>query len=110
MFNKIKQALSLGLGQNKWHVTSANDTVFTKEKTAAGHKVWFELAIVETHEETGDKRVKIRNRVGPRFFDENSWDLATALSDRQNTYSKIISLGKYKAAYPKDEYIDEIVS
>ena len=106
MIEKILSLFDVTL-KDKYHTTSS-DWVFTYNKTGAGYKVTFEQAIVQTHEETGEKRVKFRHKVGPKFYTETDWELATALTDRQDTYSTILMRGEYKPTFPKDEYLEEM--
>jgi hypothetical protein len=98
MFERFKQV---------WHETSS-DWVFIEEETGSGHKVWFQKARIETHEDSGKKRVRFGSTIGPKFYEDASWQLATALTDRQDTYSTILMRGKFKPTFPKKEYKNEM--
>lgn len=97
LFNKVK---------TEYHHTST-DWVFEEEETGAGHKVWFRKAHVETHEDTGKKRVRLYTKTGPKFYDETQWNLATALSDRSD-YETVVMRGLGKPTFPKNEYINKV--
>jgi len=105
----LERALSLfDLTLKDPYHTTSSDWVFTYNETGAGYKVTFEKAFVQTHEETGKKRVKFRYELGPKFYTETDWKLATAFTDRQGTYSTILMRGKYKPTFPKEEYLEEL--
>lgn len=91
---------------DRWHHTST-DHVFEAEETGAGYKVWFWTAYVETHEETGEKRVRLRYKVGPKFYTETDWQLATTLSE-ESEYDTVLMRGRHDPTFPRDEYVEKI--